>query len=247
MSIRRISMQEYPLMVHQNFRSMKEILNSKLATGSSIINITNDKESYLLYDLIVPFIEAKFTITDIKVENHKILYKLSRQPYSSSSNGAMTNWQSSEDIIKIFESWIKLVNQFHEIDNYYAFESTYEEEVYNELKIDEEDADLTPFSLKQQAVVTLFLASVENILATEDSEDVVEIQQEIAEVNKTITRKTKNQTLRGISKILAKGYKYSKPIGDKIKDEAIKYFIKLGLDYLTSNYTEFLNLLNSNK
>jgi hypothetical protein len=146
-----------------------------------------------------------------------------------------------ESVIRHFEKWIKLIRDIHDTPSIHDdnFTKSYTDFYFNEFKVIDTDAEVSPFNPEQQELIELYIESVSDSIniATEpiDNELKSKLISELKEIGDTLSKSTKNQVMRNLSKIYAKLHKISKSFAKGILSEAKKKLfsklIQLGIEY----------------
>jgi hypothetical protein len=147
----------------------------------------------------------------------------------------------TENLKGEFKEWTKLIREIHVTpsvhdDNFTKFYSDY---YFDEFKVVDEDANIYPFNPEQQDVIEIYLESL--ILAIESSPQKIdqsskkELIQDVTAIKNTLTKSTKTQVMKSITKVFGKLFGLSKALGKEIVKEARKHLIKklieAGIEY----------------
>ncbi|MBN7817777.1 hypothetical protein [Algoriphagus pacificus] len=171
----------------------------------------------------------------------KSKYGFEFKPASASIAKHRVSQTNSNELGEQFQNWINLIRDIHEIPSVHDdnFVRQYAEFYYNEFKIVDEDADISPFDPNQQDLVEVYLLSLSS--AIEQSSDKLsdavknELIYDIQIIQAALPTTTKGQVMKGITKVFGKLYKTSKTLAKDIVAEARKYLIKklieLGIEY----------------
>ena len=123
-----------------------------------------------------------------------------------------------EDVVAQFEGWIKIIREMHNTPSVHDdnFSKTYADFYYNEFKIIDADANITPFNPDQQDSIELYLNSVQVLIGNPlygiDEKTKHLISDEIEAVKTNIAIKTKNQVLKEITNFLGKLFTINKTL-----------------------------------
>lgn len=163
------------------------------------------------------------------------------KPINISSTNQTFVQTTAEGIQGEFSKWLQLIRCINETPSIHDdnFEKQYAEYYYKIFKLVDADADIYPFDPNQQDLIEIYLLSLSK--AIEQSENNItdgiknELISEIKVIQSSLHTITKNQVMRGITKVFAKLYKTSKKLANEITTEAkkqlIKKLIELGIEY----------------
>jgi hypothetical protein len=168
-------------------------------------------------------------------------YALQWKPLSSSNTKAHVTQLDIKKVQEALQNWVKIIRDINETPSVHDdnFAKQYADFYYNEFKIGDNDADISPFNPKQQELIEVYLLSLAT--AIEQSENKLDVREQkkiledISLVQSALPSTTKSQVMKGITKIFGKLYKISKSFAKEIIEEAknqlIKKLIDLGIEY----------------
>lgn len=184
-----------------------------------------------------------FTLDDLKHEWEigpqryvsKFLYY--RSPESENSTNISKEWALSNKIIEKFNTWISLLKRYDALKFIDPITKQYEDEIYENFQIIEDEADTTPFDTEQQIFLIRYLENSKKYLESKKGEyEVAEIIEEIDDLKESVTRLPKNASMKKVSTILAKSKKkgmelfkelmvmFKKDLMKKVLTEGYEYF-----------------------
>ena len=179
---------------------------------SPLIRFVDLDESSDFYFEIVKVIPAS--------GNNKVLYRLKFLPYNEETLSPIETNVDLSNFRQNFTKWKNLLIEANKDSPFFddEFEKTYFEEIEPQFKIIEEDAEIKPFSIEQQKMITAFLNKAEKTIKqskdqTEDSKSTIEF---IEKTKAEITKSTKKQVIKNIKTIIAKGFKIGLKVGEKL-------------------------------
>ena len=184
----------------------------------------------------------------IFIDGSKLIGIYDRAKYTSELKPASTatavqsiTQSTLNDLGKQFQNWITLIREIHDTPSVHDdnFVKQYAEFYYNEFKILDGNADNSPFDPNQQDLVEIYLLSLTNVIKKSGNKlsEIVkqELLNDIQIIRTTLPTTTKNQVMKGITKVFGKLYKISKTLTKEIVTEAKKHLIKnlieLGIEY----------------
>jgi hypothetical protein len=167
-------------------------------------------------------------------------YVIEAKPRDQTSSEHGIQQATLQELETQLQSWIKLVREIHNTPSVHDdnFTKQYSEYYFKEFQIVDEDADISPFNPDQQDLIELYLTSLET--AIESSPEVTEASKlelclDIRTIRETLSVSTKNEVMKGVSKVFGKLYKHAKAFAKEIVKEAkkslIKKLIELGIEY----------------
>ncbi len=162
------------------------------------------------------------------------------RPSDPNQMGNITMQVNVDGLVSYLNAWLKIIREYNDVKSVHDdnFEKAYSDFYFNEFKIFDKDADISPFDPNQQQIIELYLDSLtEGVQATElvtENEKnllVTEIQQ----IKADLTINTKSQVMKKITKVFGKLHKKSKELVTEIVKETkktlIKKLIELGIEY----------------
>jgi hypothetical protein len=208
-----------------------------------------DEHSNLLKVVIDPnfsfwFIDADSDSDFYFKVNHRIdsngKHKIEYKPVNQDSVSASAIETDIAGVVQVFSAWIDILDKYAKIQTVYDTDpilQQYQDEFFNELKIDEPDADSKPFDFTAQLHLDIYLKNIKGLLtdfkksaSDEQKFAIASIELDCDHLHHDIPLISKNETLKRLSKIWAKGHKYSldliKEMLKEIRKEAISWIAK---------------------
>lgn len=147
-----------------------------------------------------------------------------------------------------FSEWLQLIRCINETPSIHDdnFVKQYAEFYFNEFKIVDADADISPFNPYQQDQIEKYLLSLSTVI--EQSGDNLpdsiksDLISEIEVIQSSLPTTTKNQVIRGITKIYAKLFKASKNLAKEIIIEAKSQLISKVFELVLESSSKFIGL-----
>lgn len=167
-----------------------------------------------------------------KYDASKNKYYISTKPVSENQVMSQTVWVDINDLNKRFNLWVKMVNDYNECESIFddPIVESYYSEFFNEYKILEEDADVSPFDIKRQILIDnyldesiAFLEKFENKFDNTDLSEPIKIANDL---KSSLTTLTKNQVIQKLSYFWAVARKKGLPILKELFFELAKTVIK---------------------
>ncbi|NVO09396.1 MAG: hypothetical protein HXX16_05485 [Bacteroidales bacterium] len=189
----------------------KELISIELNKGIIITLKDRDLES-----------DYFFCILGINPHNAgKITYQIEYKPYNEETlsvkkiNATLLGMKSE------LENWLKLLEESNKES--LLFEDQITQKYYDDLEpkfeILDNDAYIKPYSIEQQKQILLYLDKASEFINNSELKNKTEIEEInylIVETKETISNSTKKQVVEKIRKIVAKTFKISLQIGEKL-------------------------------
>ena len=152
--------------------------------------------------------------------NNKVAYRIKYLPHSEETLSPLETNVSLSNFRAHFTKWKNLLIESNKESPFFddEFEKTYFEEIAPQFEIVEEDANIKPFSIEQQKMITAFLNKAEKVIKQrkDDSKDSKSTIELIGKTKSEITKSTKKQVIKNIKTIIAKGFKIGLQVGEKL-------------------------------
>lgn len=160
--------------------------------------------------------EFFYQISNQKISNGTLGYMVSYQPRNTHYTAKHDVWLKLEDIPLSFEKWISIIesyNKIHTIHDDPILKSN-QERFEKQFNIVDEDSEYSTFDLERQ----LFLNDYLNISKTKISElkqgkteeevkELNELEKEATEIQKNLTKETKKEIIKRLSRFWGKAQK----------------------------------------
>ncbi len=190
-------------------------------------------------------------IPDKKSKGTPTNFPIQYTPVSHESKGVVTGEADKEKIFKYLLNWISIIEDYNSVNfnQEEDFLKIYEEEIFSEFEIIDEDAVIKPFDNNQQIILYTFLETTANHLEREyPNNNVIKgIIEEANSLKEEIPLLTKRIAFKRFSKVLARLRKFNpityRDVYDVAKKEVIKYLLLKGVDTLpklVNSITAFL-------
>lgn len=225
-------------------KDIQEILYSLRnfqADYSDIIELidVNDRLFYFK-DKDHPGFYFSIGIPDKKSKGDPTLFPINFTPTNLTSPGVLSGEVSRDKIIDYFYIWIKIIQDYNSVNfnQEEDFLKIYEEEIFSDFVIVDDDATTKPFDNNQQIILYKFLESTVNLLEEKypDNNTIEEIIEEANSLKNEIPILTKRIAFKRFSKVLAEIRKFNpityRDIYDVAKKEVIKHLLLKGVETL---------------
>lgn len=187
-----------------------------------------------------------FHVSDVEYsKNVGVLFTSTYAPNNDTEISSIKRKNSHKGTIESFKNWIERLNAYNliEISEEDRFKGQYEQEFEEIFEIIDEDAEINPFDIERQIFINKYLEGVIKKLQANNSEEHIEIVQEVKKLQENLQNYTKKETVRSLSKIWAKirkkGIKLLLDFYDVAKKEALKKLLYGGLDEAGSLLDKF--------
>jgi hypothetical protein len=174
------------------------------------------------------FIDGKKVFGNIDSSNYAYKWK----PCDESKASIRGSHGNSQNVIKQFEIWVKLIRELHETPSLHDdnFAKHYSDYYYDEFKIVDDEANTTPFNPEQQDFVENYLnyliEVIENSNEKIDEIFKADLLTDIKQITTSLPTSTKSKVMKGFANVFGKIYKVSKPLAKEIVGEFKKNIIK---------------------
>jgi hypothetical protein len=232
-----------PLVVCQDTeRILKQIRKICLA-NSDIVKYFEDSTSLIRVIDLDDKSSFYFQIHSVKLHNNKTIFTFEYKPQSVSNINPGEQAFDYDNTIRYFNLWIQFIKSYNaiSISEEDKINEFYENEFYSAFDIIDEDADINPFDLEKQLVISKLIDSTINSLHANDISNKDEIIVDLIDLKKNQQNYTKRIAIRKLSKIFTKIRKRSIDLLKFVLKEFIKESIKLGIH---TGFEYFLKMLN---
>lgn len=150
-----------------------------------------------------------FNIISHEVIQGKLTLQIEYAPYGEISVASRKLSVPSDALQQYFNQWLSLVKQYNAIQTVFddPILLQYEKE-YEDAEILDEDAAFTYFNQNQQVFIDEYLDTViQRVKELPVSEEVQKFTEGAIDLKKTLTTKTKKETIKALNKIWARGRK----------------------------------------
>jgi hypothetical protein len=222
----------FPLTVLRELKQFKQSIKPPFSV--------DQKHDSLVMVRDTRFPDFWFMVSGYNINSMKNSYVFQRKP-SSGIDLTASNAHSVvyANLVSIFDRWQELCNEWDEIDSPFEDDEVKraEEEIFNDWKVLDDDAESATFSLPQQVFLIAALDRIkesvkiadEDIITASQKEDLVD---SLAAIQDDLPTETKNGILRRLSAIAAKARKASVKVGNFLLKEFTKELLKEGAKHL---------------
>ncbi len=237
---------DYPLSLLKDISKLLKEFQKLLFENEDIIEAV-DHEKYLVFFRDKEHHSFYFHVSNPnQTSDHRTFFNFTYLPQSDVTLTNKTSFNNDfTTVVQNFNIWIQLLRQYNEInlteEDYIT--KQYEEELYNDFEILDEDAHINPFEHEKQVFVYKLLTYIETVLQ-EKANGEVEIQQIISEtqdLKSNVQNLTKKNVVRRLSRILAKVKKHGIKLFQDVLNEGKKEIIKKALN---GSFDEIGNWIN---
>lgn len=200
-------------------------------------------------------IDSDFHFTIVKYEKNNnsgsFQFYMTRSPKNINDNKEYQTWVEISGLGEQFNAWLKLLSEYETTNSFFddPITKSFRDEFFAEFEIVDEDAEINPLNTKQILILDDYLDSVDKKLSEyttdQNSQDILEIKEEILQLKENLTRKSKKWVVSKLSNIWAKiakqGTKFIREFLSETKKEFIKQGVKGIIDYVKENGHELLN------
>lgn len=161
-------------------------------------------------------------------------------------------------LVSRVSAWANVLREYLETPTFYddPILQQYEDEFFEDFEMDELDADTIPFDFKRQLYLDKYVSDIKGLLnrykETASDEQILEIksiESDCDNLRQNITVISKNEAVKKLSKIWAKGRKYGlEMIKDMLKEfqkEAVSWVAKKMIENSESLFNSIKGLLES--
>jgi hypothetical protein len=200
---------------------LRKIIDEVYKGNESLVNVEFGNDFVVKFKDSDIYSDYFFIIHSINhpTGNSNTSYSVEYNPHNRDSVNSRKLDLGLTNFKDFFLKWKTLLVESNEIspifDDY--FTQTYYEDIEGQFEIIDEDANYKPFRIAQQLRIIDFLDKVENIIETESSDETS--QDTIVLIKNTkekISSLTKNEVIKRIRIITAKGFKMGLEIGQKL-------------------------------
>lgn len=243
---------DYIYTVAKDIQGMLNTLRHLQVEYSDIIKVIETKDRLFYFqDIDHPDFYFVVGISDKKSKGAPTLFPMYCKPIKHNSDGVTSGEVDREKIVGYFASWINMIQDYNSVsfNQEEDFFKIYEEEIFSDFEIIDEDADIKPFDTNQQIILYKFLEATISYLEKEypNNTTVNEIIEDANSLKADIPLLTKRIASKRFSKVLAQIRKFNpitfKDVYDVAKKEVIKYLLMKGVETLpkvVSSITAFL-------
>ncbi len=235
---------EQPLIVLSESTGLFQEIRTIVRQNSDTIYIIEDENLAIKIIHNIPLSGFTFKVFDPKIgSSAKVTWKCYKRPYHHIDLKPRQFENEKKSVLSQFTNWIDLIKQYDASNPNLGDKilKEYEEEIAENIKLIDEDADITTFRIEIQIAVNTFYEEAIKYLEEHQPEEQELIQE--AKLNKdAITTSSKQGIWRGLVKFMARvrkiGIKEFQEIGQLFKKElykkGISFLISKGIDLFLS-------------
>lgn len=207
---------------------------------SDIITVIENDRLFYFQDINHSSFYFSIGIPDNKSKGNPTFYPVNFIPSNHTSSGVLSGMISRDKIIDYFNIWINIIQDFNSINfnQEQDFLKIYENEIFSDFEIIDDDAETKPFDNNQQIILYTFLETTIKHLEKQypDNNIIEEIVGEANSLKNEIPLLTKRIAFKRFSKVLAEIRKFNpityRDVYDVAKKEVIKYLLLTGVETL---------------
>ena len=199
--------------------NLRQLLDELIPSKNNLVKLSFDNDSIITINDLEdsPYF---FIIKSLEESTNRVSYTVKYTPTSKFSMKTDNKSVSIESLKVILENWFHLLEEANKFSP--VFDDNFTQKYYDELEpefiILDEDAGHSPFSIKQQKLVSSFLENIVHFVEDADIEQdekaiIIEL---IDKTEKDLSKSTKQKVIKSIRKVVAMGFKFSRKMGEKI-------------------------------
>ena len=210
-------------------------------------------ESILPNDFLLKFIDKDiksdfyFNVESYKLESAFELL-IDRKPFDKQSVTNKRTWIKANQLDSHFNEWINLLKRYETVKTVFddPILKAFEDEYYSEFEfVNDEEADVKPFSPKQILQLDEYLETIQNRIdefeTNENNAEIECIKSKIEELRNNITKQSKKWVVKQLSNLWAQITKQGPKLMKEFLSEEKKHIIKEGVKSL---YNLGIDLIN---
>lgn len=251
--MKTLNPKDFTLIVAKDIKKTLSILRRLKVDNSDLIGVVETEHLFYFNDIKHPNFFFYVGVPDKKSNGKPTIFPVTYSPVASDSKKAFSVETQIDGIITNFNIWFDLVKDYNSVnfDDEEDFLKMYEDDIFAEFEIIDEDADVKPFDNNQQIILYKFLETTTIYLEKEypDNKITKEIIEEANNLKSDIPNLSKRVASRRFSKVLAKIQKFNpitfKDVYDVAKKEVIKYLLLKSVETLPKIITNITHFLGS--
>jgi hypothetical protein len=211
--------------------SILQQMNEFKTTFPGVSKIVEAKDCLLRYEDSDDESDFFFQINSFAAKDGGYSYSITYKPTNEDLLVERTKNVNFPQATTLLENWGNVIKKFNETDFFIDDPITafYTQEFYAEYKIIDEDADISPFEIKRQILIDLYLENSIKFLENYEAQngvDLTESKNIALELKNELTDLTKNQVMLRLSRFWAVTRKKGLPILQKVFFELAKEILK---------------------
>lgn len=231
---------DYIYIVAKDIQEILYTLRNFEADYSDIVKVLETDHLFYFHDLNHKDFYFLIGIPDKKSEGFPTLFSLTFTPVKYDSKEAFSQKSTKGEIMFYFNTWIKMIEDYNSVkfNQEEDFLKIYEEEIFSDFIIIDDDAETKPFDNNQQIILYKFLESTVKLLEEQypNNNTIEGIIEEANSLKNEIPLLTKRIAFKRFSKVLAEIRKFNpityRDIYDVAKKEVIKHLLLKGVETL---------------
>lgn len=247
----KLNPKDFTLVVAKDIKTILAISRRWKTHYAELIQLVESDQLFYFNDIKHPNFYFYVGAPDTKSNGKPTKFPFNYTPVNSNTKSSMSGELEMDDIIKHFNIWLDLITEYNSVsfDEDEDFLKIYEDEIFAEFEVIDEDADVRPFDNIQQIILYTFLQTTITHLEKEypDNTFINEIIEEANNLKDDIPVLSKRVASKRFSKVLAKIQKFNpitfKDVYDVAKKEVIKYLLLKSVETLPKLVTSINHLL----
>lgn len=206
-----------------------EVLERYSEKVSTLFQISDSSDALLKFEDNHPYPKFYFEFKSFDAKNNKQYLILNFKPRSKNDP---TGYKVTTEVTQVegfFKNWTSYLEGYNEIKIFDdPILKQYEDEIYSEFEVIDEDADDVSYDLKTQLWIDQYLDGVLLKLESykKDEPIVEQLKEEVHQLKSNQTKLTKKKIAQSLARIYAKARKIGIPLLKEIYVEAKKELIK---------------------
>ncbi|WP_343589432.1 hypothetical protein [Flavobacterium sp.] len=231
---------DYILIVAKDIQELLYTLRNFESNYSDIVKALETSHLFYFHDTSHNDFYFYIGIPDKKSKGAPTLFPTYFNPDKRDSKSAFSGEANKDQIAEHFNKWISIIQDYNSVNfnQEEDFLKIYEEEIFSEFEIIEDDAETKPFDNNQQIILYTFLeTTVKHLEEHYPNNNIIEeIVEEANSLKDEIPLLTKRIAFKRFSKVLAEIRKFNpityRDIYDVAKKEVIKHLLLRGVEIL---------------
>lgn len=249
----KLNPKDFTLIVAKDIQKMLTFLRRLQVDNSDVIEVLETEQLFYFHDIKHKNFTFYVGVPDKKSNGQPTMFPITYSPVTSDSKNSFTSQAKIDGVITSFNIWYDLIKDYNTVsfDDEEDFLKMYEDEIFADFEIIDEDADVKPFDNNQQVILYKFLETTVIYLKKEypDNQIIKEIIEEANTLKVDIPILSKRVAIRRFSKVLAKIQKFNpitfKDLYDVAKKEVIKYLLLKSVETLPKIITNITQIIGS--
>lgn len=231
---------DYIYIVAKDIQEILYTLRNFEADYSDIVKVQETDHLFYFHDISHNDFYFYISIPDKKSKGGPTYFSTYFSPDKRDSKSSFSGEANKDQIPKYFYRWISIIQDYNSVsfNQEEDFLKIYEEEIFSDFVIVDDDAETKPFDNNQQIILYTFLESTVNLLEEQypNNNTIEKIIEEANSLKNEIPLLTKRIAFKRFSKVLAEIRKFNpityRDIYDVAKKEVIKHLLLKGVETL---------------